>query len=386
MNVVFLSPYFPPNYRLFCLHLHRLGARVLGLGDAPYDSLRPELQAALTEYYRVGNLHNYDELRRALQHFQRRWGRIDRIESHNEHWLETQARLRTELGIPGVQADRIADAKRKSRMKQIFRRANIPVARGLLVRGLEEARGALFELDLPLVAKPDIGVGATGTKRIDDERQLEELFSSPPSAEMMLEEYIQGRICTYDGLVDREGRVVYRNSLMYSEGVMEVVNADRHIHYHTLREIPEDLEELGRRTLEAFSVRESFFHFEFFRTEDGRLVALEVNLRPPGSPTLDMFDFASDIDLYREWSRIVVLGSTDLQYSHKYFCGYIGRKDKNRYRHTHEEVVQRLAPILVNHQRHEPIFARAMGDYFYLVRSPQLEEVLEAAAYGQELA
>ena len=38
MNFVFISPHFPQNYWNFCERLHRNGARVLGVGDAPYDS------------------------------------------------------------------------------------------------------------------------------------------------------------------------------------------------------------------------------------------------------------------------------------------------------------------------------------------------------------
>jgi hypothetical protein len=30
MNVIFLSPHFPPNFYCFCMHLHRLGINVLG--------------------------------------------------------------------------------------------------------------------------------------------------------------------------------------------------------------------------------------------------------------------------------------------------------------------------------------------------------------------
>ena len=33
MNYVYLSPHFPPNYYLFCVHLSRLGVQVLGLKD-----------------------------------------------------------------------------------------------------------------------------------------------------------------------------------------------------------------------------------------------------------------------------------------------------------------------------------------------------------------
>ena len=54
MNIVYISPHFPPNYQLFCVHLKRLGANVLGIGDAAYDQIGQELREALTEYYQIG--------------------------------------------------------------------------------------------------------------------------------------------------------------------------------------------------------------------------------------------------------------------------------------------------------------------------------------------
>ena len=56
MNIVFLSPHFPPNYFPFCVHLKRMGANVLGVADAQLERMRPELKAALTEYYRVDDM------------------------------------------------------------------------------------------------------------------------------------------------------------------------------------------------------------------------------------------------------------------------------------------------------------------------------------------
>ncbi len=70
------------------------------------------------------------------------------------------------------------------------------------------------------------------------------------------------------------GRPVFFGSLVYSQGIMEVVNEDRHIYFYADRDIAPDLEEAGRRLLKEFDVRERFFHFEFFRTPEGRLVAL----------------------------------------------------------------------------------------------------------------
>ena len=48
-NFVFVSPHFPHTYWQFCDRLHRNGINVLGIGDAPYDSLEAPLKAALYE-------------------------------------------------------------------------------------------------------------------------------------------------------------------------------------------------------------------------------------------------------------------------------------------------------------------------------------------------
>jgi len=80
MNIVFLSPHFPPSVAMFCIRLREAGATVLGLADAPYESLRPELRAALSEYYRVDDMHDRDALIRALGYFTHRYGKIDRID------------------------------------------------------------------------------------------------------------------------------------------------------------------------------------------------------------------------------------------------------------------------------------------------------------------
>ncbi len=60
MNFVCLSPHFPPNYHRFCVGLREEGVNVLGLADASYGSLRPELRGALAEYYRVDDMNSYD--------------------------------------------------------------------------------------------------------------------------------------------------------------------------------------------------------------------------------------------------------------------------------------------------------------------------------------
>jgi hypothetical protein len=387
MNFVFLSPHFPPNYHLFSVRLQWLGVNVLGLADEPYDLLRPALKSALTEYFKVNNMHNYDELVRAMGYFTHRYGKIDRLDSQNEYWLETEAQLRTDFNIFGIKNDDIARVKRKSLMKKTFIKAGVSVARGKVVRGPAEARRLIKEIGYPVVAKPDVGVGAAKTYKIQNDAELDDFFQQKPEIDYVMEEFIEGMIYTFDGLTDRDGNLVFYTSHQYSQGIMETVNTDGLIYYYSLRDIPSDLEDAGRKVLNAFNVRERFFHFEFFRRkEDNRIVALEVNMRPPGGLTTDMFNYANDIDIYAEWAHVIVHNQFTARYSRPYHCAYVGRKWNRQYAHSQEQILNRFGYAIVHHEPISGVFSSALGDYGYLARSPELDEIIEIANYIQKLA
>ena len=386
MNFVFLSPHFPPNYYRFAVALKNQGVNVLGLADESYDSLRSELKSSLAEYFRLNSMHNYDELVRALGYFTHRHGKLDRIDSHNEYWLETEARLRTDFNMPGLRTDQIGRIKRKSLMRETFARAGVRVARGKVVKTREDADSLLAETGYPLVAKPNVGVGAAATYKIHNETELQAFFESKPTVDYLFEEFVNGQIVTFDGLTDRDGTPVFTNSLFYSTGIMETVLNDDLVYYYTLREIPSDVQTLGARVLEAFDVRERFFHFEFFRQhETGELIALEVNMRPPGGLTTDMFNYACDIDIYNAWASIIAgKGYPYPDYTHKYYCCYVGRKSNRSYAHTEEEILSAYRDKISHHESISGVFSAALGNYGYLVRSPELDEILSIAKFIQE--
>lgn len=386
MNFVFLSPHFPSNYYPFCVHLRNLGATVLGIADEPYENLRPELRDALTEYYWVPNMHNYDDLLRGLAYFVHKYGRIDGLDSMSEYWMETEARLRTDFNIPGMRVEDIPAIKQKSRMKGMFKKAGVASAPGMIVRSASQARRFAREVGFPLIAKPDIGVGAAQTYRFDTMEQLDVFLSTLPPVEYYLEKFIHGKIQTFDGLTDQNGDIVFYSSLEYSQGIMETVNDDLDIYYYTLRQIPADLELAGRAVVKAYGIRKRFFHFEFFRTEDNQVLGLEVNMRPPGGLTTDIWNYANDIDIYYEWANVILHDRFTSAYHRPYHCAYIGRKWKLRYLHSHKEIMQKYHGKILTAEEISGVFATALGNFGYVVRSPEFDQILEMAQFIQQKA
>jgi hypothetical protein len=381
MNVVFLSPHFPPAMYLYVRRLREAGATVLGIADAAYDSLRPELREALTEYYRVDDLHSMDQLRAALAHFIAKHGTVARLESLNEYWLETDARLRTEFGIPGLGVEDMARVKRKSAMKAVFEGAGAPVAPSQVLGqdGAPEARRFVAEVGYPFIAKPDIGVGAARTYVIGNDADLDAFLGDRPGIDYILEAYLEGELLSYDGLVDRDGEIVYTSSLVYGVPVLESVRG-RDMFFWIDRHIAADLDEIGRRIVRAYAVRERPFHFEFFRVPGGELVALEVNMRQPGGSVVDMWNWAGDVDFYRAWAEVVVHGTTAISSAKASYVLWSGRKPGRPYRLAHDEVVGRFGKLLIHVERVDDVFATAMGSFGYILRDARIEPLLAASA------
>jgi len=385
MNCIFLSPHFPPQYHLFCLRLRQAGANVLGIGDAPFDTLSADVRASLTEYYRVDRLDAYPELIRACGYFTHAYGKIDRIDSLNEYWLATEARLRDDFNVFGVRESDIGMIRRKSKMKEHFRKAGVPVAAGRVVHTLEEARGLIGETGYPVVAKPDEGVGALDTFRLDSDEDLIRFFARKPAVDYIIEAFVQGTIYSFDGLCDGQGQPIFRTAHVFSQGIMETVNEARHLAYYSLRDIPAALEDAGRRCLKAFKVRERFFHIEFFRTGEEEYTALEVNMRPPGGFTTEMFNYACDIDIYRIWANLLVHGHTDVDFERIYHCCYASRKNSLPYAHPHEEILARYSTDICRIDQVPGVFASALGDIGYIFRTREEERLREIITFIHQL-
>jgi len=385
LNVVFLSPHFPTPWWRFVRGLTEVGATTLGIADQSWEQLRPELRDSLDDYYRVDDLGNYDQLTRAMGFFIHRHGRIGRLDSLNEHWLETEARLRTDFNIPGINKNTIGAIKRKSLMKSRFLGAGLAAARGKVCKTPAQLNRFIAEVGLPVVAKPDVGVGAATTYKLESKDDISRYLADKPAVDYIVEEFVRGELITYDGLAGRSGEIVFDSTFSYSTGVMEAVNAKLDLFYWIKREIPSDVQEVGRAMARAFDLRERPFHFEIFRTDDGRLIPLEVNMRPPGGWTVDMFNFANDIDLYREWANVVVNGRFDAIITRPYNVVYVSRRDGKPYAMLHDDVLREFGHLIVKEGRMDPVLASAMGDQGFILRHPDSEPLLEAAQAIQAL-
>ena len=385
MNLVYICPQFPPNFSPFCRRLKALGIKVLGIGDGPADSLPHEIRDSLAAYYMVDDLHNYESLLKACGSFTHQFGKIDRLESHNEYWLASDARLRQDFNIAGLKPADMQFIRRKSGMKKVFQGAGIKVAPGKVVHTLADAEGIIKETGYPVVAKPDDGVGALDTFKIHNRQELLSFIEKKPEHDYIMEGFVKGTIFSFDGLTDQDGNIIFCTAHTFNQGIMEVVNNEDHLYYYSLRNIPKELEDLGRKAVSAFKVQERFFHIEFFKTGPTDYVALEVNMRPPGGYTTDMFNYGSDIDVYALWAEVVGGRTAPLDYQRKYHCCYVSRKNRFNYVHSHEAIMERYGSCILEVQSVPGVFSAALGDIGYIFRVEHERDIVAITSFIHEM-
>ena len=394
MNFVYISPQFPKHYWNFCHRLNKNGVTVLGIGDTPYDDLSEELKGALTEYYFVPDLSDYDTVFRAVAFFSFKYGKIDWLESNNEFWLEQDARLRTDFHITtGEQYENIGRIKHKSAMKAYYAKAGVPTARLSKVTDYAAAQDFIGQVGYPVIVKPDTGVGATDTYKLENDADLARFFEEKPDAPYVMEDFITGDICSYDAILDNEGNPLLESMTVWPPSVMDIVIRQLDLSYYTVDHAPEALKQVGRATVKAFGVRSRFVHLEFFRLtqpkqglgEVGDFVGLEVNMRPAGGYTPDMIDFAHSTDVYQIWADMVTDNVRKIPDSGEHcYCVYASRRDCHRYAHSHEEILERYGEDIVMCERMPEMMVPQMGNQMYTTKRPDYEATMEFIRFVQE--
>lgn len=394
MNVIFISPHFPLHFWNFCDRLKRLGVNVLGIGDAPYDSLASEVKNSVGEYYYVTSLEDYDQVYRAVGYYIGRYGRIDYVESQNEYWLELEARLRTDFNITsGWKTDELQSVKLKSQMKLGYRRAKVKTARHHLIDQLDEALQFATKVGYPVIVKPDNGVGASNTWKVGDEAGLTNLYHETlahyPAHHFIMEEFVPGHIETFDGITDAQGNIVfYTGQVMMATPLAMLQGTGENVSY-TQNVQATDLNDIGPRVVKAFGLRNRFFHFEFFRLDEdkkglgkrGDVLGLEVNMRAPGGYIPDKMNYAYNVDVYQIWAEALTLGENRSfpNYHFQRYVTHFGRSEKVEYKRSADEVRAQLGHKLLLEKVPPKSISGGMGAQVFVAWSESLPE-LEAQA------
>ena len=383
-NFVFISPNFPLTYWKFCAELKNNGMRVLGIGDCPYDDLIPELKNALHEYYKVSSLENNDEVFKAVAFFTFKYGKIDWLESNNEYWLMRDAWLRTEFNITtGSKLPEMDKIKYKSAMKAYYEKAGLPTARYHLVAGYDDAVEFAHLVGYPVVVKPDNGVGANHTYKLRSDEDVAYFIATKDDNVYIMEEFVNGYVQTYDAIINSKGEPLFESGNVTPMSIMDIVNDNGDSVYYLVKDLPEKVRDAGLRTVKAFDVKSRFVHLEFFiLNEDqeglgkkGDILGLEVNMRPAGGYTPEMYNYSQETDVYKIWADMVAFDSNSKPIGNRHYCAFYGRRDGRNYAMSDADIMQKYGHCMKMWGRIPDALSGAMANQMYVANFDTEEEM-----------
>ena len=401
MDVLLISPGFPPEMPYFTRGLAEVGARVLAIGDQPKDALEPEVREALTAYHRVGNL--WDE-EAVVEEVLRELGSrtVDRVVCLWVPAMILAGRLRDRLGVPGLSAEQARVFRDKESMKATLDAAGIRTPHHYRARTAHEVREAVERIGYPVIVKPIAGAGSADTYWAHDEGELSGVLERVRHVpEVSVEEFVQGEEHTYD-TVSADGEVLFENVAWYRPTPL-VARLNEWISPQAvcLRDLaaPELRGgiEMGRRALRALGFERGFAHMEWFRKPDGEVVFGEIGGRPPGGRLVHVMNFTCDCDLFVGWAEAVCHGRISQDLTRRYNAGITFKRARGSGSViTRIEGLERLRAALGEHlaaiEQTPPGRPRVdwrqvvSGDGWVVVRHPELGPTLSMAdRVGSEL-
>lgn len=391
-HVVFAAPFFMDATLAFiegALDLPNTQLTIVSQDSA--DKIPENIRRRLSGHWRIDNGLDPGQLVYAVRQLERSFGTAKALIGALEQLQVPLAIAREELAIEGLNVEASLNFRDKSRMKTVLEKAGVPCAKHVLARDAQTVRDFAARVGFPVVVKPADGAGGKSTYRLDNASDLSQFLASrpvEPHLPVMCEEYVHGAEFSFDTVMIA-GRPVWHSISCYMPSPLAVM-ANDWIQWCVM--LPRDvsgaefdpIREAGFAGLRALGMHTGLSHMEWFRLQDDRIAVSEVGARPPGAQITTLLSYAHDLNFYRAWPRLLVMGEFSPP-QRKYACGaaYIRGQGRGRVRRIHglDEAQRRFGSLVVEVKL--PLEGQAPstsyeGDGYVILRHPDTDVVQNA--------
>ena len=393
MNVLFLAPGYPAEMPFFVRALRSQGAHVIGVGDGPEHDLAQVARENLAGYIRAPGIFadgsDLAAVTRALGET-----KIDRVVCNWEPGVLLAGRLRDALTVHGMGYQALLPYRDKDVMKQQVAAAGLRCPRHQLAKTEKQVREAAKALGYPLIIKPLAGAGSMDTFRCDDAAQVDAALKKMGHVDdVNVEEFIDGEEYTFDTIC-HEGTPLFYNICWYRPRPL-MARSVEWISPQTLALRDPDAQhlrggrDLGFAVLKVLKFQTGFTHMEWYLKSNGETVFGEIAARPPGAHTVDLMNWASDIDLYMGFAEAELKGTFSIDLVRRYNSAIIFKRARGSgiirhiagIDHLRERLGNRLVTMdLLPVGAHRRDWVQTLvSDGWVAVRDPDLQGVMDAA-------
>ena len=393
MNVLMIAPGYPVEMPLFVRGLTRVGAQVFGVADVQQNELPPLAKEHLTSYLKVNSLVDEDAVVKAVK----KWVgpvQFDRVICLWEPGVLLAAKIREALSVSGMTLEEATPFRDKDTMKERVSAAGIRTPRHRSATTAKEVREAAKKIGFPVIVKPIAGAGSMDTYRANDAKELDAALAKMGHIDKVnVEEFVDGEEYTYDTICV-DGRIMYQNVSYYRPRPLAFRSTEWISPMtYCLRDLSDPQLAhgiaMGKEVLKALDFHTGFTHMEWYRKTDGETVFGEIAARPPGANTVDLMNFASDIDLFTGYAEAEVTGRFTQPVERRYNAVNVFKRAEGKGRIQRIEGLDRIKQLYGPHIAHIdllPVGAprrdwvqTLVSDGYIVLRHPELSTLMQMA-------
>jgi biotin carboxylase len=225
--------------------------------------------------------------------------------------VETAAHLREHFRLPGIGDSLARNFRDKLAMRTTARNAGLLVPEFSGVFNYDDLRAFMERVSPPWLLKPRSEASSMGIKKINHADELWPILDSLGDQQsfFVMEQFVAGDVYHVDGLMNNS-KVLFSMAHKYGQPPLSVYSGGGVFVTRSLdRESGESkaLVELNKQVLKAMGLVRGATHSEYIRSQaDGRLYFLENAARVGGANIAECVDYASGVNLWREWARIEI--------------------------------------------------------------------------------
>ncbi|HET8967779.1 MAG TPA: ATP-grasp domain-containing protein [Candidatus Acidoferrum sp.] len=237
--------------------------------------------------------------------------KIDRIVALDEFDMENVSAIREHLRIPGMGLTTVRYFRDKLAMRARAKEVCINVPEFVHVLNHAELREFMERVPGPWLLKPRSQASGIGMKKI---RQPDELWPwleklGDEQSHFLLEQFVPGTVFHVDSVVS-EREVVLAEAHAYGTPPLDVSHGGGVFTTRTLERDSADakaLLDVNRELIQGLGLVRGVTHAEFLKAQaDGKFYFIEIAARVGGAYISDVIDYATGVNLWREWAKLEV--------------------------------------------------------------------------------
>lgn len=235
---------------------------------------------------------------------------IDRIIALDEFEVELVGMLREHLRIPGMGVSAVRRFRDKLTMRDLTHQAGVRVPDFVGIKNYDRLRDYMAAVTPPWVLKPRMEASAMGIEKIQHAEQLWRTLDKLGDLQSyyLLEKFVPGDVYHADCIV-WDGKVIFVSVQRYGAPPMQIYQGGG---VFNTRVLPNNkdakmIKKMNEKVIKTLGMVYGVAHSEFIKAEeDGELYFLESAARVGGANISDLIEFATGVNLWREWGRLEI--------------------------------------------------------------------------------